>query len=446
MPSQRGDKEQQAQIAHQPPQAKVRSPFAQTRAGGPHPTIPSKTLHDHLVTIETQREQDLLTGDFSERIFLKMYVAARTSGLLATIPDRDWKTLCTLATYMDSDGYCYPSQSELAKALGCSRQMANERIGSLANFKFHGHPVLFVEREKRSSGQWERNRYKVLPIANLAIFGDEHAELRSSQTQRTTVSSELDTAQNVDTMSSTMSSATGPARLDTNKNQLTNNTKQHVVVVDVLKTFGLSVPFARRLAKNYPEPFILQKLDLVQWLLDSKSPLVTRNPAGYLRRAIEEDYVPPPGYKTKAQLSAEEEKRTLAIRAAQEDRLRLEEELAKVKEEAQRKVDGLYPASKIAYTDLTTETAWNLVLEQLKEQMSKANFETWVKETTLLSVESDVALIAAGSRFQIETLESRLDPMIRKALSSTIQRPVQCRYEAISGLIGLHNRNGGGTT
>src|SRR5438105_4183034 len=94
-----------------------------------------------LVTVESQREFDFFSGRRAERTFLKLYVEARTSGLLAAISDRDWKTLCTLATYMDADGYCYPSQAELAKALGCSRQMANERVKSLARFRFQGTPV-----------------------------------------------------------------------------------------------------------------------------------------------------------------------------------------------------------------------------------------------------------------------------------------------------------------
>src|SRR4051794_6518210 len=60
---------------------------------------------EHLVTVEAQREFDLFSGEWAERVFVKLYVAARTSGLLASISDRDWKTLCTLATYMDGESF-----------------------------------------------------------------------------------------------------------------------------------------------------------------------------------------------------------------------------------------------------------------------------------------------------------------------------------------------------
>jgi len=196
-----------------------------------------------LVTVESQREFDLFSGKRSERTFLKLYVEARTSGLLAAISDRDWKTLCALATYMDGDGYCFPSQVELARALGCSRQMANERIKSLATFRFQGKPVVLVEKDGRTEqGTWSRNGYRILPIANLGIFDDVQSEPtdRRKQTRpkwstspepkpNPTVSRTLDTdtmSRHVDTVEgvadATVSSATVPVRLDTNKNQRTN--------------------------------------------------------------------------------------------------------------------------------------------------------------------------------------------------------------------------------
>src|SRR5215217_9169299 len=113
------------------------------------PPVPAGRNNDPLVTVETQREQDLFSGKLAERTFVKLYVAARESGLLAAISDRDWKTLCTLATYMDGEGYCFPSQAELAKAMGCSRQMANERIRSLAEFRFQERPVLVIVKGER---------------------------------------------------------------------------------------------------------------------------------------------------------------------------------------------------------------------------------------------------------------------------------------------------------
>jgi hypothetical protein len=196
-----------------------------------------------LVTVESQREFDFFTGQRSERTFLKLYVEARSSGLLAAISDRDWKTLCTLATYMDANGYCYPSQTELARALGCSRQMANARVKSLAAFRFQDKPVLIVEKETRTQqGTWARNGYRVMPIASLGIFDGESqprdgrksrrpgwatpAEGASDMPQQT-VSKDIDTdsstSRSIDTVAAqTVSNHTVPVQLDTNKNHVTN--------------------------------------------------------------------------------------------------------------------------------------------------------------------------------------------------------------------------------
>ena len=179
----------------------------------------ASTHHEQLVTVESQRELDLLTGERVERTFVKLYVAARRSGLLAAISDRDWKTLCTLATYMDADGYCFPSQAELARAMGCSRQMANERIHNLAAFRFQGQAVLLVVKGQRSTqGTWTHNGYRVLPIARLRIYDQPAPHTRRKNTTRPapqTVSRALDTAP---PRPAPVSSSTDTVRLDTTKN------------------------------------------------------------------------------------------------------------------------------------------------------------------------------------------------------------------------------------
>jgi hypothetical protein len=87
-------------------------------------------------------------------------------------------------------------------------------------------------------------------------------------------------------------------------------------VVVSLRNFGISKKIAERLAKEHEHDYILEKLELVQWFRDTKSPLVAKNPAGFARRAIEEDYPAPPQYKSKRQqtLEAEEKEREEQLR------------------------------------------------------------------------------------------------------------------------------------
>ena len=127
-----------------------------------------------LVSVERQIETNLETGRSQTRMFVKMYFEARDSGLLAALPAELWQTLCCLATYMDSDGYCYPGQRRMARELGIGRQQLNARLKRLVAFRFQGRPVIHVTKERRSdAGQWARNVYKVLPISGLGIFGEK---------------------------------------------------------------------------------------------------------------------------------------------------------------------------------------------------------------------------------------------------------------------------------
>jgi hypothetical protein len=88
-------------------------------------------------------------------------------------------------------------------------------------------------------------------------------------------------------------------------------------VVVALQNFGISKKQAVKLAKEHPHEYILEKLELAQWFRDTKSPLVAKNPAGFARKAIEDDYPAPPQYKSKKQLALEAEEKE------QEEQLRL---------------------------------------------------------------------------------------------------------------------------
>jgi phage replication O-like protein O len=94
---------------------------------------------------------------------------------------------------------------------------------------------------------------------------------------------------------------------DIQQTVLQETIEQHNDVVgQALQNFGISKSAATKLAKDYPEAHILGKLELAQWLVSTGSPLVTKNPAGWLRRAIEEDYTPPRNYQSSRQRQAKE--------------------------------------------------------------------------------------------------------------------------------------------
>lgn len=133
----------------------------------------TEPIRKPLITVERQFETDLETGETSVRMFVKMYFAARDSGLLRTIPDELWKTLCILATYMDEYGVCNPSQATIARELGITRSKLNRRIQRLLAFRFGDRAVLSLRKtrnETSSGGRWANNVYTIHPIAGFGIF------------------------------------------------------------------------------------------------------------------------------------------------------------------------------------------------------------------------------------------------------------------------------------
>ncbi|MDO8886684.1 helix-turn-helix domain-containing protein [Candidatus Oleimmundimicrobium sp.] len=142
-------------------------------------------MTDKVFGVEVQKEFDVLEKKWDERVFVKFYLAARTSGLLAQISDRDFKTLVVLATYMDKDGNCYPSQKEIAKALGCDMRTAGRRIRSLLKFWFKGEKIVNSVKIRNKNQQFKNTRYTILPVTNLQIFSKDGENNPSSEPEDT---------------------------------------------------------------------------------------------------------------------------------------------------------------------------------------------------------------------------------------------------------------------
>ncbi len=68
-------------------------------------------------------------------------------------------------------------------------------------------------------------------------------------------------------------------------------------VVAALRERGITARVAHQLARDHPPKAIWEKLQLLDYLSERRSPLVSRNPAGWLRTAIEDDYPLPEEYR-----------------------------------------------------------------------------------------------------------------------------------------------------
>jgi hypothetical protein len=201
-------------------------------------------------------------------------------------------------------------------------------------------------------------------------------------------------------------------------------------LVVALQNFGISKKTTKRLAKNHPEQDILEKLELVQWLVDTKSPLVSKNPQGFLVKALDEGYLPrpPKGYKTATQRKEEAKRQEQEVAQQRQ----ATEQFQKAREEARQRLLEKHPPQPIAGTGHTTETAWGKVLASLQEQVSPANFNSWFKDTALLQVTDTAAHIAAPNRFALLQLERRLYQEVSNAVKGALGKDLDLEFVVAS--------------
>lgn len=128
----------------------------------------------NLVSIETQSEYSVTSGKKETRIFVKMYVEAVHSGLIADMGPERWQTLCVIAAFMNDQGECYPTQYAIANRLNVKRETANRRIKSLCDYRWQGRPLVEkVQARDHEKQTWDNVRYTIKPISGLTIFNNE---------------------------------------------------------------------------------------------------------------------------------------------------------------------------------------------------------------------------------------------------------------------------------
>ena len=71
---------------------------------------------------------------------------------------------------------------------------------------------------------------------------------------------------------------------------------------------------------------------------------------------------------------------------------------------------------------------WEAALGELQVQITKPNFDTWLKETEGIKYRDEVFVISAPNAFVAEWLESRLQSLIKKTLASIIGSPVEIKF------------------
>jgi len=77
---------------------------------------------------------------------------------------------------------------------------------------------------------------------------------------------------------------------------------------------------------------------------------------------------------------------------------------------------------------LNLKQLWSAALGEIQLSLSKANYETWFKDTAIVSEEDDVFMIGVPNAFAREWLENKYRTQVRETLQRLLSRTVDVRF------------------
>jgi chromosomal replication initiator protein len=84
--------------------------------------------------------------------------------------------------------------------------------------------------------------------------------------------------------------------------------------------------------------------------------------------------------------------------------------------------------------DRSPQTIWDTALGQLELQVTRPNYETWLRNTAGLRLEGNRFIVGVPSDFTLEWLRSRMSSLISRIVSDLLNGPVEVSFE----VLGLH--------
>jgi hypothetical protein len=219
------------------------------------------------------------------------------------------------------------------------------------------------------------------------------------------------------------------------------------IVVDVtkaLENFGIAKSAVTKLTQDYPAAYIREKLAIAQGLVAAGSRLVSQNPAGWLRRAIEEDYTLQKPSERHRQRSGREKKYVRRTQAKSREQHAPEEESQPAQNVATELVqcpqnvvtlnrENIPEKKEAEKTDQReNQSTWNKTVEQVTKDLPPGETADRLAGTALVELTDTVATIFVPSRFAIAWFERRLYGQIAKAMKAVVGKDVDLQFIAAS--------------
>lgn len=132
-------------------------------------------MDNKMFTVSIDKEYDVMKKEFSSSIYLRVYTSLFKAGIVRDLKPANFTVLLAIASFMDADGNCYPTQRQIAEITGITTPTVNKAVNELLEFKVNGIPI--ITREFVQNGQFKNSYYTVNPLSQLAIFDGQIKEI-----------------------------------------------------------------------------------------------------------------------------------------------------------------------------------------------------------------------------------------------------------------------------
>jgi hypothetical protein len=116
--------------------------------------------------MEQQTEKKVVQHeDIYHRVHLSMF----TSGLAKELGATKYFLLNALASYMKEDGFCHPTQEQIAERTGLTTKSVRRHLKEMAEVEIDGKPILKMTKLPSKNGHtnWA---YKVMPLSQVSKY------------------------------------------------------------------------------------------------------------------------------------------------------------------------------------------------------------------------------------------------------------------------------------
>ncbi|GAG52028.1 unnamed protein product, partial [marine sediment metagenome] len=94
--------------------------------------------------------------------------------------------------------------------------------------------------------------------------------------------------------------------------------------------------------------------------------------------------------------------------------------------------NSLRPTEGKPMEDPVARHAWDTALGQLQLQVTRPNYDTWLKDTVGLAADDGTFLVGTPSDFVSEWLSGKMSPVIARTVSGILGHEVSVRFQVVS--------------